>query len=348
MSTREKLGSLLPPISPFHMEDIPHPLIYVGAAGFEDRAMAILENSIGGNIGIEKALAIEYKPYGHTKNRVEEFNEKLGEICESVMWVTYNRRDPQEFQNKIQAMLRLDASLHILVDISALSKFLTMLLLQSMRKLKNKVSIVYAEADIYHPTREEFEKEKARLGATPDFLTTGIYDILTVPSLSSVSMQGYPILLLVFPTFNHFEIVALYNEISPQFMILLEGNPHEECDKWRLQAIREINRNFIDNPDYVSKNRVLSTFDYISNVEALEEIYRTYSYHNKILLAPTGSKLQTIATFLFKQLHPDVQIVYPVTQGFRGEYSEKVRALWSINVGGFSDFIYSLGQCGNT
>jgi hypothetical protein len=161
-------------------------------------------------------------------------------------------------------------------------------------------------------------------------------------------MQGYPILLLVFPTFNHFEIVALYNEISPQFMILLEGNPHEECDKWRLQAIREINRNFIDNPDYVSKNRVLSTFDYISNVEALEEIYRTYSYHNKILLAPTGSKLQTIATFLFKQLHPDVQIVYPVTQGFRGEYSEKVRALWSINVGGFSDFIYSLGQCGNT
>jgi len=47
--------------------------------------------------------------------------------------------------------------------------------------------------------------------------------------------------MIAFPTFNHFELVALYNETSPKLMILLEGLPHEKKDFWRLQAIREIN-----------------------------------------------------------------------------------------------------------
>jgi hypothetical protein len=319
-------------------------LTYIGAAGFEDRAMAVLDSFIRENAKIEKAIAIEYKPHGDERNRVTEFKDRLEKVCESIVWTTYDRCNPQKFQDQSFSLLSSIESSHVLIDISALSKFLTMVLLQSIRKTQCDVTIGYAEAEVYHPIQEEFEREKRKLGATPDFLTTGIYDILTVTSLSSVSMQGYPILLLVFPTFNHFEIVALYNEISPQFMVLFEGDPHEERDKWRLQAIREVNRNFIDNPDYVSDSKVLSTFDYISNVEALEEVYNTYCYSNKILLAPTGSKLQTIAAFVFKQLHPDIQVVYPVTRSFLGEYSEKVRALWSIHLGRFSNFIASLNQ----
>jgi hypothetical protein len=341
---KRKLASLLPPVSSLDIASVSCPLTYIAAAGFEDRATSVLDFLSNEKCKIQNALVIEYKPYGHPENRVTEIRRRLERIGASIMWASYNRRDPQEFQTKCANLLRSTDSTKILVDISGMSKFLIMVLLQSLRKIPRDLSILYAEADIYHPTREEFEKEKNKNGATPDFLTTGVYNILTVTSLSSVSMQGYPILMLVFPTFNHFEIVALHNEFSPQRMILLEGDPHEERDKWRLAAIREVNKNILDNPDYACESKTLSTFDYVSTVEALEEVYQTYCYSHKIVLAPTGSKLQTIAAFVFKQLHPDVQIVYPITEAFIGEYSEKCRGLWSIHVGNFSRFVDSLNS----
>lgn len=340
-----RLNALFPEITPLDPSTLPHPMLYVGAAGFEDRAMTLLDYWMSHKIRLEKALAIRYEPHGDPRNRVTDFKSKLEKVCTSVEWIDYDRLDPQKFQEELASTVNPPDSFHVLIDISGMSKFLTMVLLQVLTKLPNSLTVAYAEADIYYPTKDEFERKKKELGATPDFLTSDVYTILHVTSLSSVSMQGYPILLLVFPTFNHNEVVALHNETSPQHMILLEGDPHEEPDKWRLQAIREVNSIVTANPDdYRCETRVVSTFDYISNIEALQEIYQMYCFTHKILLAPTGSKLQTIASFLFRQIHPDAQIVYPVTKAFIGEYSEKCRALWAINFGPYSEFISSLNE----
>ncbi len=340
----KRLLSLLPNIVPFESLKVSRPFTYIGSAGFEDRAMAFLNHCVSEEIPIEKALAIEYEPNGDPRNRVGDFRTGLEKICPSIEWLNYDRLDPQGFQDELETDVSFGNSVHIIFDISGMSKLLTMVLLQFLSRLPNDLTIAYAEADIYHPTRDEFEKEKRKLGATPDFLTSDVYTILHVTSLSSVAMQGYPILLIVYPTFNHNEVAALHNEISPQHMILLEGDPHEESDKWRLEAIREVNKN-LKNPDYSCQARVASTFDYISNVHTLQEIYQTYCFTHKVVLAPTGSKLQTVASFLFRQLHPDVQIVYPVTKAFIGEYSEKCRRLWAIPCGSFSRLVSSLNEC---
>jgi hypothetical protein len=341
MSWKHELRSMLPALSRFNIRSLSHPVTYIGAAGFEDRAMSILDSAISENVGLESAIAIEYRPF-NPNNRVSEFRDRLAKVGAQTTWLTFDRYDPQRFSKAILPAVESLSSGQILVDISAMSKFLIMVLLQALRDRPNSLTMAYTEAEIYHPTRKEFEIKKQELGAAPDFLTTDVYKILTVTSLSTVSMQGYPILLLAFPTFNRSEIVALYNELAPKHLILLEGEPHEERDKWRLDAIREVNKEITNNPDYSCEPKVLSTFDYMSNVEALEEIYQKYWYTHKILLAPTGSKLQTIAAFMFRQLHPDVQVVYPVTKAFIGEYSEKCRALWSIHLTKFSDFIASL------
>lgn len=343
MSWKLDLHSMLPIISPFDVKSLSHPLTYIGAAGFEPRATSILDYMISENTQLERAIAVKYKPLNR-QNRVDDFEDRLAKVGADIIWTTFDRYNPQKFSKGILPILEsLDLS-HVVVDISAMSKFMIMVLLQAMRERPNHLSIAYTEAEIYYPTESEFNLKKKELGATPDFLTTGIYKILTVASLSSVSMQGYPILLLVFPTFNHVEIVALYNELAPKHLILLEGDPHEQQDKWRLNAIKEVNREVTDNPDYSCETKILSTFDYISCIEAIEGIYRKYCYTHKILLAPTGSKLQTIAAFMFKQLHPDVQIVYPVTKAFFGEYSEGHRALWCIHLTRFSEFIRRLDQ----
>jgi len=99
------------------------------------------------------------------------------------------------------------------------------------------------------------------------------------------------------------------------------------------------------NRDYHIESKVLSTFDYFSTIQALEEVYQNYSCIRKTLLAPTGSKLQTVAAFIFRQMHPDVQIVYPVTKQFKlgeYEYSQGCREIWGIHFNGFLKFTSSL------
>lgn len=341
MSWRNELRSMLPQLSRLEIESFSHPMTYIGAAGFEDRATSFLDHAISEGTQLDNAIAIEYRPFNR-KNRVGEFKERLEKVEAHTTWTIFDRYDPQKFSKSIVASFESLGLSHVLVDISAMSKFLIMITLQALKERRNPLTIVYTEAESYHPTRDEFELQKKKLGVAPDFLTTDVYKILTVSSLSSVSMQGYPVLLLAFPTFNHDEIVALYNELAPKHMILLQGDPHEEQDKWRLEAISEINKKITSSCDYSIESEVLSTFDYISTIESLEEIYQKYWYTYKIVLAPTGSKLQTIAAFMFKQLHPDVQIVYPVTRAFIGEYSEECRAMWGLSFRDFAEFAATL------
>lgn len=343
MSWKRELRSMLPQLSRFSLESLSHPVTYIGAAGFAYRTTSILDYVLSENTRLDKAIAIEYQPY-NPRNRISELRDRLAKVGAQTKWATFNRYDPQKFSKTILPMLESLGTCHILFDTSAMSKLLIMVLLQAMRKTSNSVTLAYTESEIYYPTKKQFELKKRELGAVPDFLTTDVYKILAVTSLSSVSMQGYPILLLAYSTFNHNEIIALYNEISPKHMILLEGEPHERQDKWRLEAIREVNKEIRDNPDYSYEHKVLSTFDYVSNTETLEEIYQKYCYTHKILLAPTGSKLQTIAAFMFKQLRPDIQIVYPVTKAFIEEDSDECRALWCIHLGKFSGFIARLDR----
>lgn len=220
-----------------------------------------------------------------------------------------------------------------------MSKLLIVVLLHALRKLPNRVTIAYTEAEIYHPSLNDYNTKKTELDREtenpPVFLTTDIYKIVTTRTLSSVAMQGYPLLMIAFPTFNHRELVALVNDITPQHLILLEGKPHEIYNYWRQEAIRHLNRKIMNEPsskdEFPPENRrTISTFDYKETIRILEEIYIYYKYNRKIIVAPTGSKLQSCGIFMFKQMHPDIQIIYPVTKGFANEYTEGSRALWQI------------------
>jgi hypothetical protein len=332
----------LPPINPYDAKMLSDSITYIGAAGFEDRVFAFLNRFINEGVKIENAIGITYLPYD-SRNREDEFKEKLLKLTSSISWIVFNRHDPQPFQTTVQDLLKSIRSKSIVIDISAMSKFLIMILLQSLREHDKELVIAYAEPEMYHPTPEEFEKAKEKIVGPPDFLTSDVFRILHVTSLSSSSMQGHPILLVAYPTFNHNEIVALQSELSPNCMVLIFGLPPKKKNKWRLEALKEINDKVID-PDYCRATPTLSTFDYILNLEGLEKIYQTYQYTHRILLSPTGSKLQTVACFMFKQIRPDVQVIYPVTKSFIGEYSEGCEDLWCISIPSFSGLISRLDK----
>jgi len=344
MTDINKMMVSLPEIRPLNLKRIKGKIIYIGVVGFEDRSLELFNCALKAKVKFHKVVAIEYLPYDQ-RNRKEEFEKNIKRMRlanKNVHWLIYNRIDPESFSaalNKYVKKIELDFT--IIVDISAMSKFLITVLLQELRFLSNAVEIAYSEAKLYHPRKAIFEKEKTKdPREVPIFLTTDIYKIVTTYSLSSISMQGYPIILITFLTFNYKELAALINEITPEFLVLIEGLPHRKKNEWRASAVRWINHKVTD---YIKpEKKTVSTFDYKELPPYLETIYKKYGNTHKLIIAPTGSKLQTFAIFIFKQLHPDIQLIYPVTKEFSSDYTEKVEGLWNISIPEFNKFIAQL------
>ncbi len=341
---KDTLIESLPSIFPLNISSIKEPILFLCAIGFEDRAYTILEEIIRIKKPIQAIIGISYKPVD-PKNKTDRFQKLISCLGPEIKtgMIVYDRYNPEGFDlfNKQVQGVFLNVS-SIVVDISGMSKFLIILLLNFLKKVKSNVYVVYTEAEKYYPLKDDFIRSKENGPENvPEFLTTSIYNIVTTQSVSSASMQGYPLLMIAFPTFNQKELFALINELSPKSLVLIEGTPHEEHNIWRKDAIRWINQRM---DEYIIKRYTVSTFKYKETILTLEKIYDECKYTNKIVVAPTGSKLQTFGVFLFKLMHPDIQLVYPVTRQFAQEYTEGSIASWQISIPDLPGLIRELGE----
>lgn len=337
-----------PEIQDFDIESLEEPLVYIGAAGFEDRAFAVLNEAKYYKKTFEHIIGIEYEPV-HPRNNKERFQQLAREVISqesNIKWVSFDRETPGEFNEALSLIRQIcSQGAHICLDISAMSKMLILVLLDALRDINSSLTIAYTEAKVYHPSPEEFERDfeeaKQKLPKRiPEFLTSGVYGVVTTPALSSVATQGYPTALVEFPTFNHNLFLALLNEVTPQDLRIIEGDPLRAQNKWRLKAVRRINE-----PSYPlakGPHKVVSTFYYDQTINQLEKLYEKYQYTHEFVIAPTCSKLQTVGVFFFKQMHPDVQIVYPTPKGFFDLYTEGVEQIHQISFPDYHQFIETL------
>ena len=337
IDTEENLNEILPPIEKLDLNNLPPNATLIGPAGFEDRCFSFLDKLTNSNKKIKNVIGIEYRPF-NPKNRKKEFKSKGKSVSlkDKVEWVTYDRFKPGEFYSDFKKIKRfIDETADVIIDISGMSKYLIVILLDILKNFDKNVIVIYSEAKTYYPTEEEYKtkKREGRADVIPTFLTKGIYKVVLTTSLSSITMQNAPLLMIAFPSFNYKELTALLNEITPQYLIKIEGIPHEECDYWRYDAIRWINekipKDFIFRIDGIVHKK-LTTFNYVQTVSALDKIYKEFRYTHKCIIAPTGSKFQSVGVFFFKQLYPEVQVVYPVAENFAKEYTEGCKDIWMI------------------
>jgi len=103
---------------------------------------------------------------------------------------------------------------------------------------------------------------------------------------------------------------------------------------WRLEAIKRINR--VDTVKH--DTLTTSTLDYRETLDGLLRLYGIHSERERLLISPTGSKMQTVAVGLFRAFMDDVQIVYPTPKQFRSpdNYTNGVGQLYILPLEGFS------------
>lgn len=325
--------------------------VLLHAPGFEDRTLAVVE-SILPSPGA-RAILLDYRPF-NAKNRLHDLRHALvtsGVVVEDSDILVYNRFDPDEFEERLRSRLLAVSARRMILDVSTMSKLAILLSLSVALILNLEVTLLYAEAEIYGPSREEFEEAKKNneIHRPTIQIFTGVHGVVRVSSLASVAMQGQPTAALVFMSFNDALTQVLLNTVYPSRLFLINGRPpvhswREEATAWIHDQVRreweEDNAlGLLGSGEGPIPQRTVSTLDYRETVSMLIDLYWQLSATHRVLLAPAGSKLQAVGCFIVKALHPDIHIEYPSPEGFLPQYSSGIANRWFLHFGKLRDLL---------
>ncbi len=304
--------------------------LYLVCVGFEDRAIETLHRICEAGSREFSLVLVNYRPE-YKENRREEILEIARRADLTVHEIVYDRENPAGIGKE------LDFSAdRIFVDISGMSRLLIVQVLVALIGIQERaINIIYGEAAEYFPSKEQFERDQANddNNLEHSYLSSGIFEIAIAPELSSVSMLGEAIRLIAFPSLDHVQLTNVMQELQPTYAEFIDGIPPDEGNEWRTEAIRIINHRTIS----AVKNPVThqaSTLDYRKTLKILLDIYEERSMFDRLVIAPTGSKMQAVAVGLLRSFLDDVQIVYPTPHIFTHpkRYTSGLSQIYEVHI----------------
>jgi hypothetical protein len=308
----------------------------VTCAGFEDRSLAYLSGSVNAGSRGFRIVGVDYRPEV-LENRVDELHQLAKLAGADLTVITYDR---QEGESAAEIFKYARKGERILLDISGMSRLLIVQLIAAAvrENLVRRMDVIYTEADTYPPTQEEVEvrldDEKDYLSVL-NFISSGVLGITIVPELSTIAMQGQPIRLIAFPSFNPTQLAAVCAEIQASSFSIVNGAPPSDQNSWRRDAIRRLN-----NIDSIREKEEFnaSTLDYRDTLKLLLDLYRDHGALEKLVISPTGSKMQSVAVGIACGFLRDIQVVYPTPRSFPSpaNYTKGSRATYRLCLEPFS------------
>ena len=299
------------------------------AAGFEDRSLTALSTICRSSHEFHVCL-IRYLPFLE-QNRESQIVTMCRDAGASVEILEYDREQPAGIGADIAQSL--ESCDEVYIDISAMSRLLIVQTIVGVMEVRRTIQIVYTEALSYPPEEQEFLDGISTEGPAPTFLSSGILEVVSTPELSSVSMMGRPIRLVSFPSFDKTQLSNLVQEIQPTHNDVVHGVPPSGHLSWRSEAIDRLNEATISSLQHVDVHEV-STLDYRETILLILRLYEKYAAFDRIVIAPTGSKMQAVAIGILRSALPDLQIVYPTPLEFvnPSRYTEGSRCISFLTV----------------
>lgn len=342
----------LPPIIKFADEDQlrTQSNLLICAEGFEDRSLFFVSRLK--NHRFSRTLVLTYHP--EKKSRLDELIRECSQKTALPLDIkTYNRFEPAAFETTLIKYLEsvLPGIKEVTIDCSVMSKLMILIILYALRTFPGTVRIVYSEPVDYTPTQEEYERQKNNLRLAVSLPSYGVHDVVRTPMLTSVVMQRSPATIVAFASFNEQLIRALLSNFNPTHLLLINGVPPTLA--WRESAMQEIHTDIINayrqdnllDPDGRLKRRT-STLNYAETFNLLGEIYRKNCVTSRIVLTPTGSKMQSVGCGLIKICCPDIHIEYPTPESYLvdGYSSTEIKEIHHVVFDEFSNFVRNVAN----
>lgn len=328
--------------------------IYFCALGFEERCLTIPEQLADTkHFKCKQAVYFEYSTNMEdnevNKPRLIRAFRKFADSWDSLPC------DVEDFTKNLRVFLNQTVKSwenpKIIFDISVCSSKLLISTMKVLFEFDIYLQIVYSEAETYHPTLEEFEKDSEKWTSEENFgIARGVGKVIPSPEHPGTRREN-PDIIIAFPTFKPERTKAIITYIDESLSIRPEkrimwivGDPHmdEETKSKRKDIIRKINEISEEAPSYE-----VSTFNYKKTMEVLEQIYRYKNFDFHINISALGSKIQSLGISLFCYIRPDVPVYLAIPKEFNPiQYSEGCKGIWIIDFGNLSELRGILNRVG--
>ena len=334
--TDERIAAIEWPIAVSAREVLTSTDALLTCAGFEDRALAFLTGVVDRGSRGFRGVGVDYRPVV-AENRLADLRDLAAGANAELTLITYDR---QEAESSADILAGAVNARRIFIDISGMSRLLIVQLVAAgvRSRLLGRMSLIYTEALVYPPTQAEVDAkltdENNYLGIL-NFISSGVFGVTVIPELSTVAMQGQPIRLIAFPSFNPTQFAAVCAETQASFCSVVNGVPPRANNSWRRDAIRRLNNldSILDREEFDT-----STFDYRETLKLLLDLYGKHGAVEKIVISPTGSKMQSVAVGIACGFLNDIQVVYPTPRSFPApsNYTKGVSDTYQLSLEPFS------------
>jgi hypothetical protein len=175
--------------------------LFIGAYGFEKRSLGWLRHQL--NPSLTTAIVFNYKhPKG--KNKIAELRRELTRLgAKRHRDLECDVRFPYPIEDVLDVEFKDLGYDEVVLDITAMTKLLILACLCKLSQFSRSVRVVYSEARNYSPNRQQFDAAvKKGMAVLTKFPSRGAESIVRLRCLSSIRMQGQPVTLVAFTSFN--------------------------------------------------------------------------------------------------------------------------------------------------
>jgi hypothetical protein len=324
--------------------------LFIGAYGFEQRTLGWCRSQSAEKKPLSEAIVFRYlNPKG--QNKVTALQNSLVRLgVKKPKEIPFDYDFPQAIEQCLEKSFAHIKADEIVLDTSAMAKVLILATLFKLEHFQGAVRIIYSEAQDYCPNKKQYDAVKRQMAVTAKIPSRGCEDIIRLRCLSSIRMQGQPVALVVFTSFNEKLLSHVLGHMTPHRLLLINGRPPRRDYDWREEATQYIHKKYWmeyaqDNPLDANDRlkRVASTLNYLETIKVINDIYSNHGLFERIVCAATGSKMQTVGLFFSKILHPDIQIEYPTPDSyFVKGMSTGIRRVHEIYLPNFAGFLKAL------
>lgn len=301
------------------------------AAGFEERAFAALDrgafrpdahcilirfvNSIPGNGSVFR----RYREAAQAR-----FGEGRVHIVE--LHQDNPARLEVDLDRKLGELPR--AIRHLGVDVSGLPAYATCMALKALRahhRAENPLTVIYTAALEYNPNRAEYDELIAlggdELELLPHAMALEMDQNLQLDAFSGYRSQNAKTCLAILTGFEAHRATGVVEDTNPALLLLLYGKPGDPILDWRLDLSGRLHRKF--ERGRRTATETVSTLQFWETIAALEHYYNYLIDDYDLVIAPIGSKMQTLAAFLFWERYGETQLMFPTPIGYNPERGPK-------------------------
>ena len=297
---------------------IPPTTTFIFCAGFEERVLrapVFLDNNL---VVASRVLILTY-PGDENNENLTKLRQLAKGICLSGKIDEFEIGNLGKF---LKFICNLDYKVdNIVLDITGMSRVGMMSILSVLYDSALRVRLIYTEAAEYFPSKAQFDEltKGNRNNPEESFLKLSQFernnvaysmhcDVEEIEGLNGRLLPNYPLILITFLTFKRGRVAAILQAFEANVRILIKSVPVRSDLKWRGEAIELPNLDLIEDGRGVKE---LGTLDWQETYNFLMTYYSTgnIKYKFNIVLAPLGSKMQTVGAWLFAKEVGEIKVV---------------------------------------